>query len=79
MKQNIRYKNTLFVDKLVQRIKDLRNEHGHPQEYLIDRLHLAVHSYETGNRIPTLMSILKICEFYNITLAEFFAPMNFPP
>lgn len=73
------YKNKQFVDKLAQRIKELREEHGHTQEYLIDGVHLAINSYETGSKIPTLMSILKICEFYNITLDEFFAPLNYPP
>ncbi len=29
-----------------------------PQKYLIDRIHLAINSYETENELPTLMSIL---------------------
>ncbi len=73
------YLDREFVDKIAQRIKELRNGHGHTQEYLIDRVHLSINSYETGSKIPTLMSILKICEFYKITLDEFFAPLNYPP
>ncbi|MCM1295914.1 MAG: helix-turn-helix domain-containing protein [Muribaculaceae bacterium] len=42
-------------------------------------MHLSINSYETGAKIPTLMSILKICEFYNISLSDFFAPINYPP
>lgn len=73
------YKNKEFAFKLAQRLKELRREHGHTQEYLIERVHLAINSYETGDKVPTLMSLLKICKFYNITLDEFFAPINYPP
>ena len=53
-----------LVGKIAQRIKELRNEHGHTQEYLIEQVHLSINSYEVGHKVPTLMSILKICEFY---------------
>ena len=80
MTKNSRYyKDQQFVETLARRIKELRNEHGHTQEYLIVKIHLTINCYETGSKIPTLMSLLKICEFYNITLDEFFAPMNYPP
>lgn len=68
-----------FAEKIAERIRDLRNEHGHTQEYLIDKVHLSINSYEVCSKIPTLMSILKICNFYNITLGEFFTPINYPP
>jgi len=64
--------------KIAQRIKELREEHCHTQEYLIEKVHLSINEYEVGSKIPTLMSILKICRFYNIRLDEFFAPMNYP-
>ncbi len=72
------YVNPEFVEKIAQRIKELRREHNHSQEYLIEKVHLSINSYETGAKIPTLMSILKICEFYNISLSDFFAPINYP-
>lgn len=73
------YSNREFVEKLAKRIKQLRCEHNHSQEYLIDKVHLSINSYEVGSKVPTLMSILKICEFYGITIGEFFAPIDFPP
>lgn len=73
------YKNEEFVEKLAQRIRELRKTHKQTQEDLIEHLHLSINSYETGSKVPTLMSILKICEFYNITLGEFFAPLDYPP
>ena len=59
-------------------IKELRKEHNHSQEYLIEKVRLSINCYETGTKVPTLMSIYKICEFYKISISEFFAPINYP-
>ena len=70
------YVNEEFVAKVGQRIKALRKEHNHTQEYLIEKVRLSINSYEAGSKIPTLMSIYKI---YDISLAEFFMSMDYPP
>lgn len=72
------YTNQEFVTSIGQRIKELRKEHNHSQEYLIEKVKLSINSYETGAKIPTLMSIYKICEFYKISISEFFAPIKYP-
>ena len=72
------YSNQEFVISIGQRIKELRKEHNHSQEYLIEKVRLSINCYETGTKIPTLMSIYKICEFYKISISEFFAPINYP-
>lgn len=66
-----------LAEKIALRIKELRDEHGHTQEFLIEKVHLDINRYEICDRIPTLMSLRKICAFYDITLAEFFMSMNF--
>ena len=68
-----------LAEKIALRIKELRDEYGHTQEFLIEKVHLDINRYEICDRIPTLMSLRKICDFYNITLAEFFISMNYPP
>ncbi len=73
-----------FIDidlakKVAQRIKELRDEYGHTQEFLIEKVHLDINRYEICDRIPTLMSLRKICEFYDISLAEFFMSIDYPP
>ncbi|MBP3533666.1 MAG: helix-turn-helix transcriptional regulator [Alistipes sp.] len=78
MKKGRYYIDREFVMKVAQRIKELREGQCHTQEYLIEKVHLSINEYEVGNKVPTLMSILKICKFYNITLDEFFAPMKYP-
>lgn len=68
-----------LAEKIAQRIKELRDEYGHTQEFLIEKVHLDINRYEICDRIPTLMSLRKICDFYDVTLAEFFMSMNYPP
>ncbi|WP_297410403.1 helix-turn-helix transcriptional regulator [uncultured Alistipes sp.] len=68
-----------LAEKVALRIKELRDTYGHTQEFLIEKLHLDINRYEICDRIPTLMSLRKICEFYNISLSDFFMTMNYPP
>ena len=48
------------------------------QEEVIEFTHLDISRYESGTSIPNTQSILKLCKLYNITIAEFFAPINYP-
>lgn len=82
MPTNERYfRDKEFVEKLAQRLRELRNSKSHTQEVLIDNVHLTIGNYETGDKIPTLMSILKICNHYNISVREFFDTdlFDYPP
>ena len=40
---------------------------------------LNIPNLETGENFPNLTSIAIICRYYNISLDEFFAPMEYPP
>lgn len=68
-----------FIKKLIVRMQQLRNERDYKQEYVIENTHLDISRYETGDSVPTLRSILKLCKLYNITISEFFAPFDLPP
>ena len=59
-------------------MKELRAIHGFSQEGLIEHTGLDVFHFENGSKNPTTISLSILCEFYNITLAEFFAPINYP-
>ena len=74
-----KYKDKRFGELFIERMQQLRNERGLTQEALIENIHLDISRYETGDSVPSVQSILKICKFYNITLDEFFAPLNYPP
>ena len=63
---------------IVGRMKELRSERGYSQEYVVERTKLNLSQYEAGINSPSLDSLAILCKFYNITLDEFFAPMNYP-
>ena len=63
---------------IIARMKELRAIHGFSQEDLIEHTGLDVFHFENGSKNPTTISLSILCEFYNITLAEFFAPINYP-
>lgn len=75
------FRDEVFVEKLSQRIREVRNTHAHTQENLIDNVHLGINKYEVGREVPTVMSILKICKHYNISVREFFDTdlFDYPP
>lgn len=68
-----------LAEMVALRIKELRDQYGHTQEFLIDKVGLSINQYAMLERVPTLMSVRKICTFYDITIAEFFSSMNYPP
>lgn len=61
---------------IVERMREIRESYNHTQEYLIETLHLHIDDYESGKSYPTLLSIAIFCEFYHLSLYEFFGPMG---
>lgn len=68
-----------LLEKVVLRIKELRAQYGHSQADLNAATDVDVANIETGSNFPNLTTISIICEFYDITLDKFFAPLNYPP
>lgn len=68
-----------LLRRVVLRVKELRSIHSHTQEQLIAGTELNIPNLETGENFPNLTSIAIICNFYNLTLDEFFEPLNYPP
>lgn len=69
-----------LLQKIILRVKALRRLHDHQsQEELAEATGLGIAQLESGKNFPNLTTITIICKFYNITLDEFFAPLNYPP
>lgn len=69
-----------IASKIILRVKELRRLHDHQsQEELAEATGLGIAQLESGKNFPNLTTITIICKFYNITLDEFFAPLNYPP
>ena len=73
----------IFQRLLIERMQQLRFEHGYSQEDVIESTHLDISryesGYESGSSIPSTQSILKLCKLYNISISDFFAPIHYPP
>lgn len=70
--------NPILVNLISQRIKEIREQHNHTQEYVTNNTHLNIWHYESQQQFPTLESITRFCKFYNISLKTFFGEMNYP-
>ena len=67
-----------LLSMVIQRIKDLREKHHYTQEYVNEYTKLDIPHLEAGRDFPSLTTIAILCNFYNITLVEFFTPINYP-
>ena len=65
-------KNTILVSKIANRIKQLREEKGISQDsFFIDTdIHIA--RIESGSSNVTVSTLSAICDYFGITLNEFF-------
>jgi len=65
-------KNTILVSKIAGRIKQLREEKGVTQDsFFIDTdIHIA--RIESGRSNITVSTLSAICDYFGITLNEFF-------
>lgn len=68
-----------LLQMVILRVKELREQHNHTQADLNAATDVDVANLETGSNFPNLTTLSIICEFYEITLDEFFAPMKYPP
>lgn len=71
-------RDEVLLQMVIQRIKQLRELHHHSQADLNAATDVDVANLETGSNFPNLTTLVVICQFYNITLDEFFAPMKYP-
>lgn len=79
MAKNKQRRDEELFKMVIQRIKDLREEHQYTQEYINNLTGLDIPHLETGRDFPSLTTIAILCKFYNITIVEFFAPIEYPP
>ena len=79
MKRKRQRRDEMLLGKIVLRVKELRSLYNHTQEQLKEGTGLNIANLESGDNFPNITTISIICQFYNITLDEFFAPMNYPP
>lgn len=67
-----------MVNIIALRMKEIREQHNHTQEFLIENTGLHLSHYEHGRKLPTVSSIAKFCKFYDLSLEEFFSGISYP-
>jgi|GEM_PF-489821 DNA-binding helix-turn-helix protein len=68
-----------LLELISKRMKELREERGYTQEYVVDHTGLNIPQHEAKITYPSLVSISVLCEFYNITVSDFFKSIHYPP
>ena len=65
-------KNTILLSKIARRIKQLREEKGISQDlfYIDTDIHIA--RIETGKSNITVSTLSAICDYFGISLIDFF-------
>ncbi|MCX4282265.1 helix-turn-helix transcriptional regulator [Alistipes muris] len=59
-------------------MREIREQHNHTQEYLIENTRLHISHYENQQKFPSLETLSLFCEYYNISLHEFFKETDYP-
>ncbi len=68
-----------LLELIAERMKELRKERGYTQEFVVERTGLKLPEHEAKSAFPSLVSISVLCEFYNITVSDFFKSIHYPP
>ena len=72
----------MIVIPLGQRLRELREYHHYTQEYISSQLNIerpSYSNYECGKRTPPLELLVKLADFYHISMDDLLCNPNFSP
>lgn len=75
---SLQRKDKILRNLVAQRMREIREQHNHTQEYLINNTHLHIAHYESQEKFPSLETISIFCEFYKMTIKTFFESFDHP-
>ena len=73
----MKHTNDKLLRSIAARLKQLRTERGYTQEVVTDRTGVNVGLYEVGSTNITVILLTVLCNFYEVTLEEFFRGMEY--
>ncbi|MFR4237486.1 MAG: helix-turn-helix domain-containing protein [Alistipes onderdonkii] len=73
----MKHTNDTLLRSIAERLKRLRIERGYTQEVVTDRTGVNVGLYEVGTTNITVVLLTVLCNFYGVTLEEFFKDMKY--
>lgn len=65
-------RNTKLLKKIAIVLKQLREEHGLSQEEVYNDTNIHVGRIETANANPTVSTVSALCDYFKISLSEFY-------
>lgn len=70
------YKDDKLLGMIAERLKALREERGLTQEAVYNELDIHIARIETAKLNVTVSTISKLCNYFGITLSDFFSEME---
>lgn len=66
------YRDEILLNKIALRLKKLREKKGVSQEQVYNETDVHIARIETGKNNLNISMLSKLCEYFGISLAEFF-------
>ncbi len=73
----MKHTNDTLLRSIARRLKQLRIERGYTQEVVTDQTGVNVGLYEVGTTNITVVLLTVLCNFYNISLEDFFHDIDY--
>jgi transcriptional regulator with XRE-family HTH domain len=73
----VKHTNDKLLHSIAARLKQLRTDRGYTQEVVTDQTGVNVGLYEIGTTNITVILLTVLCNFYEVTLEEFFHNMEY--
>jgi transcriptional regulator with XRE-family HTH domain len=73
----VKHTNDTLLRSIARRLKQLRIERGYTQEVVTDQTGVNVGLYEVGTTNITVVLLTVLCNFYNISLEDFFHDIDY--
>lgn len=73
----MQHSNDTLLRSIAEGLKHIRTERGLTQEVVTDRTKVNVGLYEVGTTNITVVLLTVLCNFYGITLDEFFRGIEY--
>jgi len=70
------FRDQELLDKIAARLKGLREEKGLSQEEVYNELDVHIGRIEVGKVNVSISTLSKLCQYFDITLTEFFSEVG---
>jgi len=70
------FRDEKLLKKIAKRVKELREEKGLSQEAVYHELEVHIARIETAKFNITVSTLSKLCDYFGISLAEFFKKLE---